>query len=210
MASCDRFVLLDVAPYSKNSYQNRCRIRGPRGAHWLTVPVLTRGHFAQPTFEARVSRTERWADKHWRTLVQNYGRQPYFGLLAERLAGVYARHWDRLADLNGELLTHLAALLGIATPRLAASDLGVSGRRSELLCAICRAVGATVYLSGASGRRYLDAAPFAAAGIELQFQDFTPPVYEQGGGDFVPGLSIVDLLVRHGPRSMELLKKNNE
>ena len=39
-----------------------------------------------------------------------------------------------------------------------ASELTVSGARSELLLAICQSVGADRYLSGISGREYLDVA----------------------------------------------------
>lgn len=192
MARCDRFVFLDTVPFSKHGYQNRSRVKGSGGPAWLTVPVLTHGHFGDSTQDIRVDAGQRWAPRHWRTLEQSYGRCPHFGEVAAVLRTVYERSWERLVDLNAELITRIAAALGISTPVVWASALGVEGRRSELLAAICRALGATTYLSGPSGASYLDEEPFRREGIGVTYHAFAPQPYPQRFPPFAPGLSVVD------------------
>jgi hypothetical protein len=202
---CDQFVLLDTVPFSKNSYQNRCRIKTVQGEQWLTVPVLLKGNFAQPTNQVRVDSKGGCAEKHWRTIQQNYRRAPFFDLVANQIESVYHSSWDLLADVNSTLIGKLAGLLGITTPLVRASELHLDGSRSDLLCAICKSLGATVYLSGPSGRDYLDESVFSAEGITVQYHQFTHPTYKQMYDSFIPGLSTLDLLANCGPDSRALL-----
>lgn len=205
MSLCDQFVLLDTVPFSKNSYQNRCRIKTAQGEQWLTVPVLIKGHFAQPTHLVRVDAHGGWAEKHWRTVQQNYRRAPFFHELSEQLEPIYRTAWDLLVDPNSALIKKIADALSIKTPILRASQLDVQGSRSELLCAICQALGATEYLSGPSGKGYLDETVFSARGIRVLYHQFDHPVYRQRYDPFIPGLSIIDLWANLGPASRALL-----
>ena len=73
------------------------------------------------------------------------------------------------------------------------SELDIDGAATDLLIAITKAVGGTVYLSGDGAAGYQDDARFAQHGLELQFQNFTPEPYPQlGSKEFVPGLSALD------------------
>ncbi len=74
---------------------------------------------------------------------------------------------------------------------------------------MCRKLGAKVYIFGALGRDYADVASFRAAGVDVMFQDYKHPVYPQLHGEFIPHLSIVDLLFNCGDRSREILMSGN-
>jgi hypothetical protein len=47
-------------------------------------------------------------------------------------------------------------------------------------------------------RAYFDPAPFAQAGMEVIWQEFSHPVYSQQFGEFLPYLSTLDVLMNHG------------
>jgi len=205
MFLCDAFVFLDNVPFSKNSYQNRCRIKSTQGVNWLTVPVLTSNHFNQPTNEVQIDQRSRWPIKHWRTIQQCYGRAPGFSLLSACLQSAYQQDWQLLADLNIELITRVAKTLGWGGSFIRASGLEVSGQQSELLASICEALGATKYLSGPSGRNYLDENVFKTKGIGVDYHSFVAPEYSQGNGEFAGGLSIIDLLAHCGADSKKIL-----
>jgi hypothetical protein len=84
--------------------------------------------------------------------------------------------------------------------------MGVSGRATELVINMCKAVGADTYLSGIHGMDYLEQDEFAKNGIKLIFQDFKHPAYSQcQPGEFVPNLSVIDMIFNEGPRARELL-----
>src|SRR5437016_5052872 len=136
MLLCDAFVFLDNVPFSKNSYQNRCRIKTKQGVNWLTVPVLTSHHFNQSTNEVQIDRRSRWAIKHWRTIQQSYSRASAFTFLADSFESAYQEEWQLLADLNIELITRIARTLGYEGDLVRATTLGVDGKQSDLLASI--------------------------------------------------------------------------
>ena len=96
---------------------------------------------------------------------------------------------------------------GIGTPLVKSSRLGVYGAKSELVLNVCKAVGARTLIVGLGGSRgYLDRAAFARAGVALELQQFSHPVYPQrGGAAFTAGLSAVDLLFNCGPDARRVL-----
>ena len=210
MMMCSQFVFLDVVPFSKNSYQNRCKIKTSQGAKWLTVPVLQRGHFGQATNDVQIEKNRHWALKHLRTITQNYSRAPFFDFLLHLIEPALNTEWDYLAELNIELISRIAEALGIGAQMFKASDLGVAGSRSELLCSICQRLGASEYLSGPSGRDYLDIRSFEAQEIKVSYHSFKPQNHAQLYGDFIPGLSVVDLLANCGPGSKDFLAGQGE
>jgi hypothetical protein len=202
---CDSFVLLDDAAYSRNYFINRNRIRMKEGWGWLTVPVLLSGKSGQPIREVEVDRSRRWEAKHWKSIRYSYGNAPSFALHSGFFSGFYSRDHALLLDVIMETLEYLLDALGIRTPLLRASELGVEGMKERRLLDICRHLGADSYLSGPSGRDYLHPSLWKAEGIDLYFHDYRHPVYPQVQGGFVPEMSVVDLLFNCGEDSLRIL-----
>jgi len=65
--------------------------------------------------------------------------------------------------------------------------------------AVVKAVGGTAYLCGGGAGGYQEDTKFLEAGLELRYQQFQHPVYAQiKTGTFMPGLSIIDVLMNCG------------
>lgn len=205
MARADLFVFLDTAAFAKGSYTNRVQVKTARGPQWLTVPVQTSGRLGQPIRAVVCDARTDWRSRVVRTLETNYRGCPYYAPLGPWLARAIAEADDSLADLNMRLILEIARQLGIRTPTRRASALGAEGKATDLLVALCRELGADTYLSGSGGSKYQDEGAFREAGIRLVYNEFRHPVYPQAFGEFVPGLSIVDLLLNCGPDSGALL-----
>jgi WbqC-like protein family len=211
IASSDLHIVLDHVQFEKNGFTNRNRIRSAAGSAWLTVPVLTAGRFgALPIDALETDGRVGWRRKHWRSIEQAYGGAPYFEAHRPFFEDVYRREWPRLAPLCHEVTNYLLKAFGIQTPIRFSSELGVEGHKDELILALCRAVDATTYLSGALGRQYLRPERFREAGVELKYQDYRHPTYAQGPGPFTPMLAAIDLLFHHGPRALEILTHDQE
>ncbi len=205
---CDAFVLLDDAAYSRNYYINRNRIRTKEGWTWLTVPVLSTGKFGQLIGEVKVDRSRRWEARHWKSLNYSYGHTPHFAEHSDFFRGFYSRDHDSLLDVLTEPLGYLLKALGIRTRILRSSELGVTGRKGERLLGICRELGADSYLSGPSGRDYLDLSRWKEEGIEVFFHDYRHPSYPQVQGGFFPEMSVADLLFNCGRESLRILSES--
>jgi len=205
LARCDVFVLYDDVQYDKGSWRNRNRIKTPNGPQWLTVPVLLKGRHFPPVNQVRIDNHTRWAEKHLRTIRQNYHKAPFFEMYFGELEGILSRPWEKLVDLDAAVIRWLAEKLAINTPLEFSSRLGIEGDTLERLVKIVRHFGAARFYEGAAGRDYIDASVFASAGVEVVYQDYAHPAYPQIYGDFVSHLSTIDLLLNCGPRSRAVL-----
>jgi hypothetical protein len=201
----DEFIILDTVAFKKNYFENRNRIRTPQGWGWVTVPVLLKGRFGQAFLDVEINNQVRWAEVYWRTLGQNYSRAPFWKTYGPALEELLLRPWEKLVDLNLALIEWLWRSFGITTPTRRASTLGVEGKKSGLLLDICRKTGATVYLSGPSGRDYIEQSLFTDAGVGIEFHEFHHPQYPQRFSPFVGGLASLDLLLNEGPDGIRRL-----
>ncbi len=210
IASADTYVSFDQVQYLPKEFQNRNRINTPAGPMWLTVPVLRRGYRDKPLNEIRIDNTQPWQRRHWNAIVGNYSKAPHFATYAPWLEVFYRESsWDTLAQLNETMLRWFLLTLGVETTFLRASDYDFQGAKSELVLDMCRQLGATTYIFGALGRDYADVAAFERAEVEVRFQNYFHPSYPQcWGGEFVPYLSVLDLLLNCGPGSLGIIRSN--
>ncbi len=192
----DRFIYLDTVQFQKNSFQNRNRVRSKSGPIWLTVPVITKGRlFSVPLGGVTIDNTQTWQSKHLVSMEMNYRRAERFSGIFPLLETYYRCRWDTLSELCWEMLMEFNRLLGIDTPIVRASEMDkAEGSKSDLVLNLCRATGATTYLSGSLGRDYLKLEDFDKAGIEVVFQDYVHPTYRQVYPGLEPFMGIVDLL----------------
>jgi len=207
---CDKFILLDTVQYTKNNWTNRNRIKTPQGAQWLTVPIIVKGRMGQIIKDVQINPRENWAKKHFKAIYMNYNKSPYFKKYSDFFEQVYSRNWENLSELNIFLITNICQFIGIKTPLIKASDLPPTDLSStELLVKLVKEVGGDSYLSGPGGKKYMDINIFKKNSISLFYHHFSPPTYKQRYGDFIPNLSIIDLMFNEGDRVLEILKSSS-
>lgn len=211
IAGSDLFVYLDKVQYKPREFQNRNRIRTKDGVIWLTVPVACKGRHKQGICDAAIDNEFPWQRQHLNSFKAWYGKAPFFKEYFPFFEGVYSEDWKRLSDLNIHIIKYILEKLAIDTPVRFESELDVRTESTDRIIDICKAVGADAYLSGAGGKAYLEEDKFGGAGINLTYQKFVHPVYRQqfmaDEKDFLPFMSIVDLLFNEGPRSREILNR---
>jgi hypothetical protein len=194
------FVHYDDVQYTKKDWRNRNRIKTPQGPQWLTVPVVTSGRFTQLVAEVRVDNSSNWQRRHLGALEGNYRRAPHFEWCYEPLAACLREPHDLLIDLDDALTRVLCGLLGFEreTHRATEYDLTDPDQNGRVIECM-KKVGKPVLYNGAASRAIIDLPRFRAEGLDVVFQDYTHPTYPQLWGDFVPYLSVVDLLMNVGP-----------
>lgn len=204
--SVDHFILLDNVQFTRRDWRSRNRIKTRQGLAWLTVPVHSRGRYTQRIEDTTIADPS-WGRRHWRSLEASYARTPYFRMYADLFEPLYEAPPDRLSCVNHAFITAICRVLGISTPITWSSEYTARDDRNLRLVDLCRAVGATEYLSGPSARAYLDVAAFDAAGISVRFADYAGyPEYQQPHGPFEHGVTVLDLLFCTGPRALEFMK----
>lgn len=205
----DLLVILDDAAFSKQSWQQRNRIRTERGLEFVTVPVRTAGRLGQPIDEVSIASPD-FVNSVMGRIRQNYRKAPYFRDFSARLHDVLiqATHSGLLCEVNVAVNDFLMQELGITTPTVRAASLGVNGVRGERVAAICETVGAVKYLSPLGAAEYLfeDRTSFEQRGIEVLLHSYDHPTYLQQHDPFEPYASVVDLLLNEGPSALEILR----
>jgi len=208
----DQFVVYDTADYTKNDWRNRNRIRTRDGLLWLTVPIASKGRSHAPINSMQVTH-HAWAENHYRSLRQWYAKAACYDDYEPLLRELYdkAATLDLLSDINRLFIDACCDVLGITTAITNAESFDVRGGPTERLAGICRAAGATHYLSGPAAKAYLDHDVFEAAGIEVEYMDYTGyPVYQQCYEPFVHEVSIIDLLLHKGKEAGTFMRRHRD
>ena len=201
----DLFIFHDDLQYTKNDWRNRNRIKTDRGAVWLTVPVRYRST-VQPICETTIDASQRWGHKHINQLRQWYGAAPYFSSYSEELFEILLRPHRTISDLNIVLSRWIMDKLHIRTPTRVSSELQPRGNKTERLIDLLAKVGGTCYVSGPSGRAYLDEGLFKEAGLRLEYKSYGYAPYPQLWGDFIGDVTVLDLLFNTGSDARRYLK----
>ena len=91
-----------------------------------------------------------------------------------------------------------------------ASDLGCSGSKASLLVNICKNVGADTYISPPGSKDYLDKTDlFELEGIQINYHEYNHPNYQQRFKDFLPYMSIIDLVFNVGHESISTIRSEH-
>jgi len=159
LSNADIYVILDNVKFRKNYFQNRNLIINKFGKdEWLSIPVKKSSN-SSLIKDVEICNETNWRSKIIHTVKQNFDLD---------VNNVY--NHDKLIDINIASINFAFDMLNFKKPKFViASDLNVSGSKSELLANITKAVGGTTYLSGPSGKDYLDESFFQGTNIEYFF-----------------------------------------
>lgn len=202
----DVFIIYDDVQYDKHGWRNRNRIKTTNGVQWLTVPVLLKFKEHPLINEAKIDNRVKWRTKHLLSIKQNYSKAPFYEEYIDIFEEAYSREWECLIDIDMFFIVKLAECLGLKNKKIVKSSiLTVEGDRIKRLANICKIFKADTFYEGASGKNYIDESYFSEYGIMVKYQDYKHPIYNQLYGDFVPYLSVIDLLFNHGKESLSIL-----
>lgn len=197
----DQLIVLDDVAFSKQSWQQRNRIRTPEGLSYITVPVRSAGRLGQRILDTELADSV-FVDKLLRTIAGNYAHAPHFARYYPEFCQVVkaSAASGMLCELNCGLIAWLAEQLEVTTPRVRSSELGVEGKRGEYVARLCEYAGASRYLSPAGSEDYLieDKMAFDSRSIAVEMHVYEHPVYRQCFQPFVPYASVLDLLLNEG------------
>lgn len=205
MLRSDVFVYFDDVQYDKHGWRNRNRIKSATGPIWLTVPVLNTGRQGQKINEVEIDNRSPWARKHITAIAQAYAKAPHLKRYLPQLDALLTRHWESLLELDLAVVELICNWIGIERQIERASCLGIGGEQSERLLNICKHFQADRYLSGDSAQNYLDVKLFLHEGVQVEWQSYRHPTYPQLHGEFAPYLSVLDLVMNVGEKSLDVL-----
>ncbi len=204
----DCMVLLDAVQFPRGrSWMTRNRLKSEQGELLLSVPVHRKGRGLQAVHDVEVLKATDWRRKHVRSIQQRYANAPYLDDYLPVIKQIYTHDHDRLVTLNLEFIRFLWDVFSLKTELVLQTEIGVTGRGTELIVRICERLGGKRYLMFPMAAKYLHSTEMMQAGIQLCTVPFYPPVYPQLWGDFIPNLSALDLVLNCGPASLDILSR---
>ncbi|OEU70999.1 MAG: hypothetical protein BA863_18875 [Desulfovibrio sp. S3730MH75] len=206
IAAVDEFIIYDDMQYTRRDWRNRNKIKTAQGTPWLTVPVKVKKKYHQPINKTEIDGIK-WASQHWKSLIMHYKKAPHYDEICKLLEPYYLKEWILISDLNRSLIEAVCGYLGINTIITNSSDYELADGQTERLADLCAQAGGTEYVSGPAAKGYMDELIFKRAKIELTWFDYDGyPIYPQLWGEFIHGVSILDLLFNCGPNSAQYMK----
>ena len=203
----DEFVLYDDMQYTKRDWRNRNKIQTKNGPQWLTIPVEVKGKYLQKINETMVV-DQSWRKKHWASICQNYSKARYFKLYEEIFRVIYLESSEvYLSKINFLFLEAICSILNINTKLTFSSDFVLVEGKTEKLLGICKALDATVYVTGPAAGSYLDEALFISENISVEWMDYSNyPVYSQQYEPFEHFVTVLDLIFNEGPNAKNYMR----
>lgn len=201
----DCLVILDNVGFNREGITHRNKIRVANEWSWLTIPVA-KSPLGTPINEIKLS-DDKWKRKHWKTIKENYNKTDYFNTYEGFFENLYQEDYEYICQINEKIIFYLLNSFGIDVEVVKASSLFNNSevKKTDLLIEILKEVGAETYISGSSGRNYLEREKFKDCGIDLEFYEFSHPVYKQKYPGFEPGMAAIDMLFNLGEKSRRLI-----
>ena len=173
-------VVIDLGEhYVKRSERNRTEIMTSGGVMQLSVQLAHANRPRQPIGSMRVDYSKRWQHQHLVAMESAYRSSPYYDYYADRFAPLYEREWERLVELNMAIMERVCAILKVPVPRTSASYVEATADDLDL--------------------RPKHAEPLYR--LEPYVQVFSDRM------EFVPRLSIYDLIMCEGPEAVGYLRR---
>ena len=204
----DVFVIYDTAQFSRDGFQQRNYIKIGNSKYLCCLQVGSDA-WRHPINDVTI-KNDNVTQKIWKTIALAYKKAPFFHLYRDELETIFMSHPTNLSDFSIVLILYVLEKLHWTGKIIRTSELptlDTSLRKTDALLHIVQAVGGTVYVSGSSGKNYLEEHKFTDVGIDVVYQSFHPAIYPQQGTDFIPNLAVFDRLFNASIDSLEFQYK---
>lgn len=196
---CDQWVVFDTAQFRNKSWMSRNRILHPTSG-WQYITAHVKKHSRDTRIaDVELSDEAGWRDRLIARLGHYKKRAPHYPQTAALLRGALDSEQRSLARLSVELLRRVCALLDIEfAPRYFSEmdlALGPIDGPGDWALRISQALGASEYVNPPGGEHLFDPQRYRLGGVELIIRRFRDLEYQPRGYDFVPTLSIIDVMM---------------
>lgn len=204
ISMCDRFVVHDDVQYIRQGWINRNQII-LHNRKFLFVFSVKHDDYSKNINERFYTDSfESESKKFLRNIDQSYSNAPYFADVRVLLADVLASPERNVARLNTLSIRQTCQYLGIDTEILVSSEM----KFEKSLAGECRVIainkklGSTHYINPIGGVELYSKVRFQENGMQLSFLKPRLSPYKQSTPKFLPGLSIIDVLMNCPRESM--------
>lgn len=203
----DRWIVFDTAQYIRHGWVNRNRILHPQTGWQYIIAPVQKHHRETPIRDIRVSAEGAWRRRILGQLQHYRKTAPFFAATAALVEECLAAESTWLARLNVKALEAVCRYLSIPFNYGIFSEMNLTlppvNSPGEWALRIAEALGADEYINPPGGAALFDATAFARSGIKLTIQKPVEFVYACVRYQFVPDLSVIDVMMWNPPEKIK-------
>lgn len=195
ISAVDKYVVYDDVTYIKGGWINRNNILVNKQLHLLTLPLENASSFKninEISITSKISEKE----KLLKTIEMAYMKAPFFNEIYPIINKLIMGN-NNIALLNYNAILEITKYLNIKTEILLSSEIEKDNslKAEKKVIHINKILGSDIYINAIGGQELYDRKMFKQNGLNLFFLKMREIKYEQFKNDFVPNLSIIDVLM---------------
>lgn len=192
----DQFVVYDNIQFTKKSWINRNRILSHGKDEYISIPLKKGSDYANIDQRFLSDDWQNDKKKIFNKIKSSYEKAPYFKENFPVVEACLNYESQNLFDFIFHSLQTLCAYLDINTQLLVSSKVphNTDLKSAERVISICKSLDADQYINPIGGKELYDYTYFSDNGIILYFLEAEKKSYTQFNNEFMPYLSIIDMI----------------
>lgn len=203
--SVDLFITYDNIKYTKKGWINRNRILENGKDRVISIPLKNDSDFLD--IREREISSNFSPQKLLNTIYNNYRKAPQLEIAFEQIERIVKYDEKNLFKFLHNSINVACDYLKIKTPIIISSEVEIDHnlKGSDKVLALCKAVKTDTYINAIGGFDLYSKLDFMHHKINLKFIESNSLEYQQYSNDFVPWLSIIDVMMFN---DVETIKNN--
>jgi len=199
----DNFVFYNDVNFIKQGWVNRNRILVNNSDLLFTIPVtgISSNKKIKDT-EIALNEYSKWVRKFLATIDNAYKKAPYFSVVNEIIQITLNNKYNSISDLSISSIKNVCEYLDIKPLFILSSHDFLetqSLEKADRLIAICRKLKSNEYINPIGGKELYEKEYFDRKGVKLNFLESKKIIYKQFNNNFIPWLSIIDVMMFNSP-----------
>ncbi|MHA1285662.1 MAG: WbqC family protein, partial [Promethearchaeota archaeon] len=199
----DIWVVFDTAQFIRHGWVERNRILGPKG-NWNYIRVPLKKHHRETKIkDMKIRSEENWKEKIFAQLVHYKKKAPYYKNVINFLEDAFKVETESISYLNTHLLEKTCDYLEISFNYIIFSESNIVipkiNAPDEWALEITKSLKGDVYVNLPGGVKFFDRKKYKENKIDLHFLKIKLKPYDQKQNEFIPGLSIIDVMMFNSP-----------
>ncbi len=194
----DKFIFYDDVNFIKRGWIARNNILVNDKPNLFSIPLEYVSQNSKINqVKIKKDNYQQWLSKFDKTIFQAYAKAPYYKDIEPIIVELLTKEYNYIGELSKASIKTICEFLDIESEVINSSEIYKNSdlKGQDRILDICITENADVYINPVGGKNLYDFDTFTKNGIKLHFLQATLIPYTQFGKDFVPWLSIIDILM---------------
>ncbi|MFV0590522.1 MAG: WbqC family protein [Draconibacterium sp.] len=210
MNAVDKFVVYDDIQFTKKGWIHRNRFLQNGKDAMFSLSLKKDSDYLDIRQRFLAENNKKNVDKILRQFENTYSKAQNYPQVMEVIQASFLYSDDNLFGYIMHSLLNIKEYLGISTPLIVSSTLDYNStlKSQDKVLDICAVLSAESYYNPIGGTELYRKSDFQDKGIDLHFLQSGDIIYDQFKNEFVPNLSIIDVLMFNSVDKVKKLLNN--